>query len=310
MRVWELGERGLLALLAPLGYPEGAPLPPGDDAGGVWLGKRALLLKTDGFLYREVALRGMGPFEVGWRAVAAVASDLLVKMGRPLGFTLGLFLPPETPVEEATALVEGAAAAAQAHGAVLLGGDTNGGAEMALTASGYALAKRPLPRAGLPGDLVYLAGDRWGKTGAAIDAHQLGLEVPEPFREAAFYPRARRELLGLSGLLSGGADSSDGLAETLWQLSEGLGLRVELEALPLFPEVLAYAKAEEKALSLVLYGGEEFEAVLFVSEENAPRLERRARRLGLPLFRAGRLEEGRGVRFRGVEVERKGYVHF
>ncbi|MER3425942.1 MAG: thiamine-monophosphate kinase [Thermoleophilia bacterium] len=317
MRVAGLGERGLLALLAPLGYPQDAPLPPGDDAGGVWLGKRGLLLKTDGFLYREVALRGMGPFEVGWRAVAATASDLVVKMGRPLGFTLGLFIPPDYPVEEVLALVRGAAAAARAHGAVLLGGDTNKGEEVALTASGYALAQRPLPRAGAPGDLVYLAGDRWGKTGAAIDAHYRGLEVPEAFREAAFYPRARLELLALARLLKGSADSSDGLAETLWQLSEGLGLGVELEALPLFPEVLAYAKRvafpegqEEKALSLVLYGGEEFEAVLVVSKENAGRLETKARRLGLPLFRAGWLTEGGGVRFKRVEVERRGYAHF
>jgi thiamine-monophosphate kinase len=310
MRAADLGERGLLALLAPLGYPEDAPLPPGDDAGGVWFGKGALLLKTDGFLYREVALRGMGPFEVGWRAVAAVASDLVAKMGRPLGFTLGLFLPPESGVEEALDLVRGAAAAAQAHGAPLLGGDTNRGTEVALTASGYALARRPLPRAGLPGDLVYLAGDRWGKTGAAIDAHYRGLEVPPEFREAAFYPRARRELLGLAGLVRGSADSSDGLAETLWQLSEALGLGVGLEGLPLFPEVLAYAGSEEKALSLVLYGGEEFEAVLVVPEEKAPRLERKAARLGLPLFRAGRLQAGVGVRFRGKEVERRGYAHF
>lgn len=55
MRLRDLGERALLKRLAPLGYPEGAPLPPGDDAGGVWVGEAAWLLKTDGFLYREVA---------------------------------------------------------------------------------------------------------------------------------------------------------------------------------------------------------------------------------------------------------------
>ncbi|MGQ9735189.1 MAG: thiamine-phosphate kinase [Thermaceae bacterium] len=313
MRVSDLGERGLLFLLAPLGYPEGAPLPPGDDAGGVWFGRRALLLKTDGFSYREVALRGMGAFEVGWRAVAATASDLLAKMGRPLGFVLGLFLPPETPVEEALALVKGAGAAARAHGAALLGGDTNRGVEVALVASGYALARTPLPRAGRPGDLVYLAGNRWGKTGAAIEAHYRGLEIPEAFREAVFYPKGWLSLPALSRYLRGSADSSDGLAETLWQLAEALGLRVKLEDLPLFPEVLAYARGlgeEAKAYEWVLYGGEEFEPILIVPEEKAKGLEEKARRLGLPLFRAGRLVEGQGVYFQGAFVERRGYAHF
>ena len=67
MRLKDLGERALLRKLAPLGYPVEAPLPPGDDAGGGWVGEAAWLLKTDGFLYREVALLGMGPFEVGFR---------------------------------------------------------------------------------------------------------------------------------------------------------------------------------------------------------------------------------------------------
>jgi len=174
MRLKDLGERALLAKLAPLGYPEAAPLPPGDDAGGVWADGVAWLLKTDGFLYRDVALRGMGPFEVGFRGVAATASDLLVKMGRPLGFTLGLFLPEDLEEGFVLELVRGAAEAAKRLGAFLLGGDTNRGMEVALTVSGYALAEAPLPRKALPGDLLYLAGDRWGRTGAAIRAHYEG----------------------------------------------------------------------------------------------------------------------------------------
>ncbi|WP_038047395.1 thiamine-phosphate kinase [Thermus caliditerrae] len=311
MRLRDLGERGLLRKLAPMGYPEGAPLPPGDDAGGVWVGKEAWLLKTDGFLYREVALEGMGPFEVGWRGVAATASDLLCKMGQPLGFTLGLFLPPELDEAFALDLVRGAAEAAGRLGAVLLGGDTNAGGEAALTVSGFARSQHPLPRKACPGDLLYLAGDRWGRTGAAIWAHYRGRSLqgfPE-IREAAFYPLPRLELLALSGLLRGGLDSSDGLAETLWQLAE-LGLRVDLEDLPLYPDVLAFAGDEAAAKELVLYGGEEFEAVLVVPPEAEALVLARAEAAGLPLFRAGRVGEGEGVFLQGKPVPRRGYDHF
>ena len=182
---------------------------------------------------------------------------------------------------------------------------------MALTVSGYALAEAPLPRKALPGDLLYLAGDRWGRTGAAIRAHYEGrsLEGFPKIREAAFYPLPRLELLALSGLLRGSLDSSDGLAETLWQLSE-LGVRVELEVLPLYPDVLAFAGSEEAALELVLYGGEEFEAVLVVPQEGAAAVEARAKAKGLPLFRVGRVVAGEGVYLRGAPLPRKGYAHF
>jgi thiamine-monophosphate kinase len=311
MRLRDLGERALLKRLAPLGYPEGAPLPPGDDAGGVWVGEAAWLLKTDGFLYREVALLGMGPFEVGFRGVAATASDLLSKMGRPLGFTLGLFLPWDLEEAFALELVRGAVEAARRLGAPLLGGDTNAGEEVALTVSGFALSEAPLPRKALPGDLLYLAGDRWGRTGAGIRAHYQGipLESFAEIREAVFYPLPRLELLALAGLPRGSLDSSDGLAETLWQVSE-LGVRVDLEALPLYPDVLAFAGGEDEALELVLYGGEEFEAVLVVPPEAEGAVLARAEAVGLPLFRAGRVGEGEGVYLRGDLVLRKGYDHF
>ncbi|RTH03729.1 thiamine-monophosphate kinase [Thermus scotoductus] len=311
MRLKDLGERALLGKLATIGYPPGAPLPPGDDAGGVWMGDEAWLLKTDGFLYREVALSGMGPFEVGFRGVAATASDLIAKMGRPLGFTLGLFLPEDLEEAFVLELVKGAAEAARRLQAPLLGGDTNAGPEVALTVSGFARTEVPVPRRALPGDLLYLAGDRWGRTGAAIRAHYEGRDLGAfpAIREAAFYPLPRLELLSLKGLLRGSLDSSDGLAETLWQLAD-LGLRVDLLALPIYPDVLAFAKGEEEARGLVLYGGEEFEAVLVVPKEGEAEALARAEEAGLPLFLAGRIGQGNGVYFQGRPVPRKGYTHF
>ena len=286
-------------------------MPPGDDAGGVWMGDEAWLLKTDGFLYREVALSGMGPFEVGFRGVAATASDLIAKMGRPLGFTLGLFLPEDLEEAFVLELVKGAAEAARRLQAPLLGGDTNAGPEVALTVSGFAQAEVPVPRRALPGDLLYLAGDRWGRTGAAIRAHYEGRDLGAfpAIREAAFYPLPRLELLSLKGLLRGSLDSSDGLAETLWQLAD-LGVRVDLLALPIYPDVLAFAKGEEEARGLVLYGGEEFEAVLVVPKEGEAEALARAEEAGLPLFLAGRIGQGNGVYFQGRPVPRKGYTHF
>lgn len=182
---------------------------------------------------------------------------------------------------------------------------------MALTVSGYALAEAPLPRKALPGDLLYLAGDRWGRTGAAIRAHYEGrsLEGFPKIREAAFYPLPRLELLALSGLLRGSLDSSDGLAETLWQLAD-LGVGVEVEALPLYPDVLAFAGSEEAALELVLYGGEEFEAVLVVPQEGAAAVEARAKAKGLPSSGQGGWWRGKGFTSGGRPFPGRGMPTF
>ncbi len=307
-----MNERHLTRLLAPLGYPDRAPLPPGDDAGGVYHGGRALLLKTDGFRARDVRMRGMPEAALGWRAVMAVASDLLAKLAEPLGFVLAVFAEQ---VEAPLAWGEGAARAARALGTPLLGGDTNRG-EAALAAAGMGVSAAPLPRAARPGDRVYLVGDRWGRSGAAIDAHYRALDLSAfpAIREAGYWPRARRALLALAplrGFLRGSADSSDGLVETLYQLAEAGGVGIELFSIPLFADVLAYAnEAGVDPERLVLFGGEEYEAVLAVEPEGAPFVEGLLSSLGVPLFRVGRVVEGTGVTLRGERLLRAGYDHF
>jgi len=315
VKIGELGEHALLSRLCKIGYPKDAPLPPGDDAGGVWRRGRAWLLKSDGFLAREVRLFGMPEAAIGWRAVTAAASDLLAKLAAPLGFALAVFLPDSAEVETALAWTEGAARAAHAYGAAFLGGDTNAGEE-AVVASGFAEAERPLARGAKEGDHVLLVGDRYGLSGAAIDAHYRGVDLgPYPrIRAAGYWPRARLSLLGLTPFLpflSGSADSSDGLALTLWMLSEAGGVGVELASLPLSPELLAYARAAGiDPEPLVLYGGEEYEAVFAVRPEGRPFVEAWLEGHGVPHHWAGRFSGPVGVRYRGRPLLRRGYERF
>ncbi len=315
MRLDVLGETALLRRLAPIGYPEGAPLPPGDDAGAIALGGGALLLKTDGFRASGVRLSGMPEEALGWRAVTAVASDLLAKLARPLAFVLATFLPPDAEDATALAWTRGAARAARAYGAALLGGDTNRG-EPALAAAGVGWAEDPLPRGGSEGDHLLLLGDRWGLSGAAIDAHYRGLDLSRfpAIRAAGYWPRARLATLGLLPFrrwLSGSADSSDGLAETLWQLSEAAGVGIALDRLPLPPDLRAYADAAGVAPEeLVLYGGEEFEAAVLVRPEGRALVEAWRASVGVPGTWAGRAGGPVGVRHRGAPLPRRGYRQF
>ncbi len=319
MRLDEYGEPRLLKKLSALARPgvRAAALPVGDDAGGVWIAGEAWLLKTDAFTAEAVRLAGMPEAALGWRAVTAVASDLLAKLARPVGFVLSLFVPGDAEVTRPVAWVRGAARASRAYGADFLGGDTNRGPE-ALAASGMGKAETaPLPRSARAGDWILLLGDRWGRSGAAIDAHYRGVSLgafPE-IAEAGYWPRARLALLALAPLrpfLSGSADSSDGLALTLWQLSEASGLRFVLDRLPQHPAVLRYAGRAGLAWEdLVLYGGEEFEAVVLVRPEGRGLVEGHLASLGIPYCFCGRVEDGPpGVRYRGRPLRRAGYLHF
>ena len=313
MRVGDLGERGLIAKFLQGGYAAGGTLPAGDDAGAVRIAGLEVLLKTDAFCARDVSLQGMRPEGVGFRVVNAVASDLLAKLATPVAFSLALFLPPDTTVAYALGLVRGAAWAARGQGAQFLGGDTNRGSEVALAASGLAWTPQALPRGGKPGDLVYLLGERWGLSGAAIHAHYSNRDLRQysRIRKAGYWPKARRELLALQRVrpfLSGSADSSDGLAETLWQLSVFCQCAINLTHLPLYPELLAYAQAANTDPdTLVLYGGEEFEVVLLVIPDGKKAVEEQMLRAGIPYCQAGQLEEGSGVFFRQNLVVRSGY---
>lgn len=313
MRVGDLGERGLIEKFLIRGYAAGGTLPAGDDAGAVQIAGLEVLLKTDAFCARDVSLQGMRPEGVGFRAVNAVASDLLAKLATPVAFALALFLPPDTPVPYALGLVRGAAWAAKGQGAQFLGGDTNRGSEVALAASGLAWSPQALPRGGQPGDLVYLLGERWGLSGAAIHAHyhQQDLKPYPRIRKAGYWPKARREVLALQGVrqfLSGSADSSDGLAETLWQLSLFCNCAINLTYLPASSELLTYAQAAAADLeALVLYGGEEFELVLLVTSAGQGVVENQLRQAGIPYQQVGRLEAGSGVFYRQNLVVRSGY---
>ena len=313
MRVGDLGERGLIEKFLLRGYAAGGTLPAGDDAGAVRIAGLEVLLKTDAFCARDVSLQGMRPEGVGFRAVNAVASDLLAKLATPVAFSLALFLPPDTPVPYALGLVRGAAWAARGQGAQFLGGDTNRGSEVALAASGLAWSPRALPRGGQPGDLVYLLGERWGLSGAAIHAHyhQQDLKRFPRIRKAGYWPKARRAVLALQEVrqfLSGSADSSDGLAETLWQLSIFCHCAINLTSLPVHPELLAYAQvADTEPETLVLYGGEEFELVLLVAPEGQRMVEEQLLRAGILYQQVGRLEAGSGVFYRQNPVLRSGY---
>jgi thiamine-monophosphate kinase len=297
---------------------------PSDDASCV-PGFEKLLVKIDGYSITSAKLPWMSLEDLGWKAAVAAMSDLVAKAAKPLALVVSLGVPGEWSVDDVVSLVKGVKEAAHAHGASLVGGDTNGCEEpcswIDVAAVGFVEASKPIGRSPRPGDYVYVTTGRLGLTGVALHAFLAGKEPPREAIDATRRPTLRLNFVELArrveGCISASSDVSDGLAYTLHLLARSAAARVELYELPLRDEVVEYAEqVGADPVELALNGGEEYEIAFTVKPRCVDRVEDAAKRVGLSIALIGRLLEGEpgklSYRGRVVEVKRwdqfRGYV--
>jgi len=284
-----------------------------DDAQAVEL-SGTLLVKVDVFDETTDWLPGMGLSDVGWKAVVAALSDVLVKGGRPLGVLLGLGLPEES-WDAADELFRGVEEACSRLGARVWGGDTGRSDHLYLSVTAVGVAERLVPRSGArPGDVVMVAGP--GVLSPVAYAVLLEHAPLCPGAERAIRRAYRPEpvdpgfWLSAARYATASIDDSDGLALSLHHLAEASGVRVELDLLPLSPELVQCAEAWGRdPVELALYrGGEEYSFIFTVPEECVERVVELAEGRGVRLWRVGRVVQGSGVYLKGYgEVERRGW---
>ncbi|MBD2257472.1 thiamine-phosphate kinase [Pseudanabaena sp. FACHB-2040] len=157
--VRDLGELGLLERLRPFCSREIV----GDDAAVLALPPGQRLVVTTDVLVDGVHFsdRTTAPFDVGWRATAANLSDLAAMGAAPLGLTVGLSLPGQTPVDWVEGLYQGMAACLQRFGGEIYGGDLcrSDTVTVAITALGAVLPERVLYRhRAQPGQAIVATG--------------------------------------------------------------------------------------------------------------------------------------------------------
>ncbi len=104
------------------------------------------------------------PEEAGAKALAVAVSDLAAAGAVPLGFSLGLMLPPSLERASLRRLLAGMADRAREYGLILSGGDLSRGTELGFCITvwgGPALPGAPFLRRGgaEPGDVIFLIGE-------------------------------------------------------------------------------------------------------------------------------------------------------
>lgn len=279
--VREIGEQGLLKKLQSF-CPSDLV---GDDAAILPTAPGKLLVVTSDVLVDRVHFseQTTPPESVGWRSAAANLSDLAAMGASPLGITIGLGLAGDVQVAWVERLYQGMTDCLGRYGTVIVGGDLcrSPVVTIAITAFGQVDPDHVIRRAtAQPGNVILVTGFH-GSSRAGLElllhpelSQELSQDDLASLIQAHQYPNPRLDVLPLLPRTRiSGMDSSDGLADAIVQIcrASGVGARLDRQKIPIHPALKRWVPPE-KAMSWALYGGEDFELVLCLSQDAAQRL--------------------------------------
>lgn len=278
-----------------------------DDAAAVPAREGFDLVVTKDALVEGVHVLAGEPRDlIARRLLRTNLSDLAAKGAEPFGYLLMTAWPAGHTIADKAAFARGLADDGAIYGLPLLGGDTvstSGPLTVSATLLGWVPAGRMVKRSGAePGDILMVTG--------AIGDGYLGLkaargEIDDPkgrlshrYRLPAPRLEARQALLAHA---KAAADVSDGLLADAMHLAQASGCEVlvEVERIPLSAEGKAWLDGQGAPLSgrlALAAGGDDYEIVCAVAEDDAGAFTAACRTAGLAATRIGRFQAGDGIR--------------
>lgn len=242
----------------------------GDDC-AVW-SEKSLVVTTDHFCENvHFDLSFMPAEAVGWRLMAANASDVISMGSRPTHYLLNIAIP-EGGFENAKKMIEGIHDFAERYNIALLGGDTTAAEKFTLGVTMFGeKPERPLLRsAARPGDIVCLAAET-GLSLCGYKALKKGIDGFEKSKERFLYPDPFLHIPNNINKLNAAIDISDSLLSELRLLCALSGVSIEIDAgkIPVNREVALGSELFSIPLFNLLFGsGEEF--ILLFTADHKP----------------------------------------
>jgi thiamine-monophosphate kinase len=298
--IGEVGEFGLINHIAAkfTQKQEWTDLGIGDDTAVLDPKGNKVVTTTELFIEGVHFDLGYTPLQhLGFKVVSVVLSDIAAMNAIPAQITIGLGLSNRFSVESVDALYEGIQLACEEYKVDLVGGDTTSspqGLVISMTATGVVEADKLVQRGtAKPNDVLCVTGD----LGAALMGlhslereKQVFLSNPDmkPELEGKSYvvlrqlkPMARFDMIhefrDLGVVPTSMIDCSDGLASEIIHLcnASGLGARIFEKNIPIDDETyLAATEFNVSPLTAALNGGEDYELVFTVSQEDFPKIEK------------------------------------
>ena len=285
MLIKDIGEQGLLTILQKFCPAEIV----GDDCAVIPTNPHKSLAITTDMLVDGVHFsdRTTSPYDAGWRAAAANLSDLAAMGATPLAVTVALAVTADTAVLWVEEFYRGMTACLQEYHTPIAGGDVvrSPVVTVAITAFGEVECDRTIRRSNARSGWAIVATGVHGASRAGLELllnPEFGQNLEKGDRTSLILAHQRPkprldvlpilwEILGFEGeFCIAGMDSSDGLADAIIQIcrASGVGAKVDRPKIPI-PHIFSELVSPEKALDWALYGGEDFELVLFLPMDHA-----------------------------------------
>jgi thiamine-monophosphate kinase len=317
----EIGEKALLRhLQGRIPGAAGVEVGLGDDAAAVETSPFTLVTTdslVEGVHFHRDAVP---PRLLGRKALTVNLSDVAAMGGIARYATVSLCLPPDLTLGFVDSLYDGLLERAAEAGVALVGGNVTRSREIVVDVTLLGDSGRLLLRSGArAGDRVVVTG----RLGAAAEGVRLLAEGARLDEDAELVatgvwtessapavlgclraqldprpPLALARSIAERGLARAGMDLSDGLSLDLVEICSrsGVGAVVEASAVPIDPRAAGLERARGgDALALALHGGEDYQLLLAVSEQELGEVAELARVWGVEVAAVGEFVSGEPV---------------
>lgn len=260
------------------------------------------------------------PRAIGHKAVAVNLSDLAAMGAEPTWISLALTLP-EVNEEWIDEFCVGVFDLCEFYNVQLVGGDTTQGPlSITITAQGLMPIGKAITRSNArAGDWLYVTGEL-GDAALALQNVLGNVDITEAYKGKIFeqldYPKPR-VLTGqaLRGYATSAIDISDGLISDLGHICEAsnVGAKINLENVPI-SSIMHETLGTEKAIELALCGGDDYELLFSVSEDNKVGMATALSNIGISTTCIGQLNTSGKITTvlhgEPVALPSKGFEHF
>lgn len=230
-------------------------------------------------------------YNLGRKAASVNLSDLAAAGAKPLYITISLSCNDSVDEKFVEGFYKGINDVCNEFDVKVAGGDLTGAESVfiSICAIGKKVSKTKVSRANARnGDVVFVTGAH-GDSAGGLKLLMNGDKSCEYLIKKHLAPIAQiqksREIMQIAQQDFAMIDSSDGLGDALFKISDasGVTLDIDFESVPVSDELKAYFPDDWN--SLVLWGGEDFELVGCISEQDFKKLDKNK------FFKIGRVVE-------------------